>query len=890
MQTEAGERIETHDPSSREALEQAARQGMDDAREGRAQYGQTKRIKRGLALLASGDARGARREFEAVLRTQPHHIDALIDLGAADTQVCDYTQACRVLSHALGLRRQARPGWTNLIQAYLRCSAFGLAEDAVARALEVFPDDTGLISARGDALKGQRRFEQALECLDLAVAREPENPLHRARRADCLVNLNRCREARADYERVPQAMRLAAPVNVGVAWLRTGDPETALTYFEMAIASGIRPAQGWSNKSTALLQTGHWAQAFQALRNAIEIDQRDPDYFFNMAIILLLVGEYAQGFELYEWRLRRGEYSKARAITQAPRWDGRADLAGKTLFIRREQGAGDMVQFIRYLPLLAARGIHPVLESFDMLRPLLQSLEPAPQFVRAGEMPARFDAWIELMSLPHFLGTTLQSIPGPRGADAYLRSDAVRRADWQARLRAVAHADDALQVGFAWQGNPDHTNDFNRSIQNLDTLASLFGVAGVHWHCLQARIAEPDRARLATESTVSLWDGALSDYAETAALIDALDLVISVDTSVVHVAGALARPVWVLLAHAPDWRWLLEREDSPWYPAARLFRQPAYGAWAPVIAQVRASLLARVAQARGAPPPADAEAARAAGADKADGAPDSEAGRPSPARQRAPEAAVHACKVCGGATRLYGVVDFNKSCEERNGIWLPLAGVPIWYRRCEQCRLIFTEAFDDWTPQDFIVNIYNDGYAQVDPDYRIRRPRANAGMVEDMARKLGCARVLDYGAGDGAMARLLRTHGIACEAWDPFGRAGSERPAGRYGLVTCFEVFEHTPKPLATLRDLARYVAADGVVLFSTLTVDELPDHAVQFWYIAPRNGHVTIHTRASLCALFARIGWQVRHLSDGVHMASARPIRLVNDSQTPEQAHFHQP
>jgi SAM-dependent methyltransferase len=225
------------------------------------------------------------------------------------------------------------------------------------------------------------------------------------------------------------------------------------------------------------------------------------------------------------------------------------------------------------------------------------------------------------------------------------------------------------------------------------------------------------------------------------------------------------------------------------------------------------------------------------------------------------------CKVCAGTAELYGVVDFSKSCEEQHGVFVAMTGVPVYYHRCPTCGLIFTSVFDHWPLSKFAEHIYNEDYATVDPDYLERRPTSNADLVAQFIRRGSFLRVLDYGGGNGLLAGLLRARGIAASSWDAMIDRVRPEPAA-YDVVTSFEVFEHTPDPVATCAEALACLRPQGVLLFTTLTVDKLPPRAAQFWYIAPRNGHVTIHTRQSLARLFARFGYQLHHFSDVLHVA----------------------
>jgi 2-polyprenyl-3-methyl-5-hydroxy-6-metoxy-1,4-benzoquinol methylase len=225
------------------------------------------------------------------------------------------------------------------------------------------------------------------------------------------------------------------------------------------------------------------------------------------------------------------------------------------------------------------------------------------------------------------------------------------------------------------------------------------------------------------------------------------------------------------------------------------------------------------------------------------------------------------CKVCQGPAVLYGVVDFNKSCLELGKVFLPLRGVPVYYHRCESCGLIFSNAFDAWTPADYREHIYNADYITVDPEYADARPRSMAETVFKFLKPAGDIQILDYGSGSGLMAQVLRDKGLSATSWDPM-TSQAQPDASHFDVVTSFEVLEHTATPIATAQDMVKRLTPTGVLLFSTLVVDALPPHHVGFWYIAPRNGHVTIYTKKSLQTLFGSLGCRVHHFNETMHMA----------------------
>lgn len=226
------------------------------------------------------------------------------------------------------------------------------------------------------------------------------------------------------------------------------------------------------------------------------------------------------------------------------------------------------------------------------------------------------------------------------------------------------------------------------------------------------------------------------------------------------------------------------------------------------------------------------------------------------------------CKICKSTARLFGVADFNKNCAETMGVHLSIFGVGIYYHKCTSCGLIFTTAFDRWSYADFKKYIYNKDYIQIDPDYVIDRPTNNAKVVGDFIKRGRNIQLLDYGGGSGKFAELLCEKGIHAKSWDPMEENQIEMPKESFDIVTAFEVFEHTPNPKLSTTEALSFLKPDGVFLFSTLTEEKNVPRAFDFWYIAPRNGHVTIYTKQSLQQLFKEHGYNVMHFDDLTHMA----------------------
>ena len=417
---------------------------------------------------------------------------------------------------------------------------------------------------------------------------------------------------------VAQAPELAEVwINLGLIRQRAGEPDTAEASFRQALRldpacvqaylnlavlllegkrfveaealsqAALRRAPAsavaWSNYGVLLACGKREAEAEQCYRTAFVLDPAYRKARFNLAYVLLRQGRFAEGWACLE---ARDWYAPLERHFACPRWQGES-LVGKSVVVGCEAGYGDMIQFSRYVPWLKERGAnHVSLICHQGLKTLLSTLPDVDTvYSITDDVPSSgWDIWLPLLSLPHHLGTTLATIPAQI---PYLRADPGRASAWDARLPA-----DGLRIGLAWKGNPRFENDADRSLPSLDVLAPLGEVGGVCFVSLQKGAGEDEALDPPDGLSLLALGGELDDFAETAAVIACLDLVISVDTAVAHLAGALGRPCWVLLPdYKTDWRWLTGRDDSPWYTGTlRLFRQSADGAWPPVVARVAVAL------------------------------------------------------------------------------------------------------------------------------------------------------------------------------------------------------------------------------------------------------------------------------------------------------------
>lgn len=517
-----------------------------------------------------------------------------------------------------------RGAWLNFGNLLMDQMKFGEAEAAYRRALASDPDDAALLCNLGAALYRQGLLEAAIVRYRRAIALVPDNApalrllglvLHEAGHLPeaaeiygrsfaldssdhviasnlgaCLSELGARDEAIASCERALLLKPDHAPAwtNLGIVFEKQERVDDAVAAHRCAVVSDPTYAKGHANLAVALRNAGKIDEALAASHRAVALDPEQALAQYNHAHFLLMNGDFANGFEAYRWRRKCKTLSDGDPSFTEPEWQGEP-LNGRTLLLFAEYGLGDALHFVRYLPMAAARAGRIILQVQPALASLLRQL-PDVIVIARGEPVPPFDLQLSLMSLPRIFGTTLDTIP----ADVpYLRPDPARLARWQAALGGAT----ALKVGVVWAGNARHKGDRQRSLSAAAVLPRLV-MPGVQLYSLQKEPRPDDGEVLAAlGSDIVDLAPALGDFADTAAAVAALDLVIAVDTSVAHLAGALGRPVWMLTPYALDWRWLRDREDSPWYPTMRLFRQPAPREWDDPLLRISAALAVLAAKA-----------------------------------------------------------------------------------------------------------------------------------------------------------------------------------------------------------------------------------------------------------------------------------------------------
>jgi len=594
----------------------------------------------------AGHLRQAERLYRQILAGEPNHTAASHNLGVLAQQVGQNDAALELIRHAIAVR----PDWSEAycsLGEVLR--ARGQLDDAVAalrqavtlqpgnatahynlgnilkdkgqldeaiasfrRAIALKPDYLKAHGNLGSALQEKGQLEEAIASYRQVTALMPGSPEAHSNLGGALRDQGRLDEAIAAFRRAVALDPNSAPAhnNLGVALKADGQLDEGIASFRQALALQPGMHQAHGNLGNALREKGQLDEAIASSRQAVALEpnyseahynlgaafwdkgQPDeaitacrraislkPDLFEarrNLAFSLLLRGDFAQGWEEYEWRWKARDFPSPPRDFAQPLWDGRP-LHGATLLLHAEQGLGDTIQFVRYLPLAAQRGGKIILECPAELQRLLKPLAGEFPVVTQGRPLPPFDVHCPLLSLPRVFGTTLENIPAKV---PYLRADPQAAGKWRERMAADAGS---FKVGLAWAGSQMNRNDRNRSMPR-SALAPLRQLQGVSFYSLQKEV--PQLRDMPEELELIDWTEELKDFADTAALIANLDLVVSVDTAVAHLAGAMGKRVGVLLPFVPDWRWLLTRKDSPWYPTARLFRQPRAGDWDSVTRQL----------------------------------------------------------------------------------------------------------------------------------------------------------------------------------------------------------------------------------------------------------------------------------------------------------------
>lgn len=552
-------------------------------------------LREAVAMQQNGAQPEAEEIYREILALRPMHFDAIQLLGALSLQAGRIDEGVGLLQKAVSINGKQAPLHSNLAYAYNAQRRFSEGLVSANRALALQPGFPDALNNRGNALAGLDRPAEALASFDKALALQPELAQAWNNRACVLRDLDRPADALASCD---QAIALHA--GYADAWSNRANalsdmnrPQDAQASYQRALELAPAFVDAWNNLGLTLVDMKLHDEALQSYERALALNADWAEAHWNYALCLLQMGRLEQGWREYEWRWQRHRIQASQRSFAQPLWLGEFPLEGKTILLHAEQGLGDTLQFCRYAPLVAAMGARVILEVPKELMRLLTTLAGVAELVEQGQPLPAFDFHAPLLSLPLAFGTDLASIPS---GTPYVFADNAEAQCWAQRL--AGDGAPALKVGLVWAGgNRPHVaelrkTDARRSV-TLETLRPILDVQHVRFYSLQkGPAAQQLRDKQALGERIIDYTDELDDFADTAALVENLDLVITVDTAVAHLAGAMNKPVWIMNRFDTCWRWLLERTDSPWYPGVRLFRQPALGDWDSVVKEVRDALSA----------------------------------------------------------------------------------------------------------------------------------------------------------------------------------------------------------------------------------------------------------------------------------------------------------
>jgi len=542
------------------------------------------------ALRLSGRLDEAIKAYDRALQLQPDGIESWDALGELLQLKGRHDEAALACDRLLQLAPDRASTWFRLgevLEALGRRDEAALAYDQVSK---LSPDRFEAANKAGAVHFDAGRYDEAIARFDQSLAVRPDQAGVLCLKGIALRRLRRYDQAELAGRRAhvlsPDDPDIAN--SYGCILQNLGRHDEAVAVFDKAIAIRPQTAEFHNHRGTSLAELQRFEEAFASFDRAIALKPDLADAHWNAALFRLLTGDFARGWAAREWGRKCRAVGFIERSFEAPLWLADAPLAGKTILLHGDEGLGDTIQFSRYATMVAAQGARVVLEVDAVLQPLLAGLDGVTQCLARGiDAAPAIDYHCPLSSLPLAFATRLDTIPA---ASAYLpHPPSERRAVWEQRLGPY----DRLRVGLVWSGNPAHLNDHNRSMPLL-TLAPLLDV-DAQFVSLQKDARPADKVLLTTRTEILDLTADIGDFVDTAALIDCLDLVVTVDTSVAHLAGALGKPTWIMLPYTPDYRWLLGRDDSPWYPSVRLFRQDERRDYVHVVDCVRNALVSRAA-------------------------------------------------------------------------------------------------------------------------------------------------------------------------------------------------------------------------------------------------------------------------------------------------------
>ena len=543
------------------------------------------RLRDAFAALQLGQFERAERLLQALLRKTPRQFDALIALGALRGEQVRFDDAAALFERAAKVRPDHADAHYNLGVALRHLGKTERALDCYRSALRAEPRHLNACNNLAASLLALDRPEEALACVQEGLTHHPGDAQLLSKRGAALNDTGRIDEAIDAFRHVAQ-LRPNDPLshgNLGLALRKADRFDEATRCFERAVSLDPRLATHHNDLGLSHADSGRMDAALASLRRAVELDPQSAEFRKNLGLTLLMNGDYEEGWKEYEFRHQLDHFKARRPAIDVPLWRGEP-LSNKSILVYSEQGLGDTIQFARYVPLLARMGASVTLAVQPRLIPLLSSLSACSRVVAAGGVHGPFDFQCSLHSLPHGFSTTVATIPAEV---PYVAADAALVAHWRERI-----GPDGLKIGISWQGSLTYQADKGRSIP-LREFAPLAAVPGVRLISLQRGFGTEQIADVDFGSRIEPLDERFDQagaFVDSAALMTVIDLIVSSDTSIPHLAGALARPLFIALRRVPDWRWFLDGDDCPWYPTARLFRQRTMGDWTEVFSRIAAEV------------------------------------------------------------------------------------------------------------------------------------------------------------------------------------------------------------------------------------------------------------------------------------------------------------
>jgi tetratricopeptide (TPR) repeat protein len=545
-------------------------------------------INKSLESLNSSNLDSAELYLKQALRLQSSNPHVLRLLGVISAQRREYSDALKYLNNSLKALPKNSLALSNLGNVFYELKEYSNALDAYDKSIKIDSNYNEAWYNKGNALYELKRFDEALAHYDKALSLKPEYVEAWFNKGNTLQALKRFDEALAHYDKA-----LSLKPDYAEGWSNKAITLHELKRYEEAIAHydralSLKPdyAEGWSNKGLTLHELKHLDKAILHYDKALALNPSYHDASFNKSLSLLLQGDFENGFSLYNSRWHSEKVSKiaGKRFFDNPTWLGVEALDGKTILVYGEQGLGDFIQFSRYIKQLADVGAKVILETPQSLVGLMNNLNGVSQLVIQGEKIPSFDYQCPLLSLPLALKTKFNTIPNP---NRYINIDKhpAKFMEWNLKLGLKSKP----RIGLVWSSMSHFRDDAKRSLALQDFVKCL-PKDRFEYICLQKELKESDKQFFENYKNIRFFGDEFLDFTDTAALIENLDLVISTCTSIPHLSGALNKKTWILLSYVPDWRWFLDREDSPWYSSIKLYRQPAIGDWASVLDSVKLDL------------------------------------------------------------------------------------------------------------------------------------------------------------------------------------------------------------------------------------------------------------------------------------------------------------